>query len=199
MADHLANLGSVTAQETLVDAGRGPHVFRMYPVQAGLATLAAGLLVALDRLGQLVPFDAAQEAAASGDGAAKTFTFALGGPVVPGSITVGDGTEAFSDDGFGTLTGDAGGSGTVNYATGAVSATFNAAPAEATSNIECGYKPQVRGVLRRECLEGAVTAEVIVMGQVVTSALTVGVDAPAAASSAQLLDLDRSNIWPIGQ
>ncbi len=44
------------------------------------------------------------------------------------SVTVTDGVESFVDDGSGVLTGDAGGTGTVNYTTGQITLTFNAAP-----------------------------------------------------------------------
>lgn len=50
-------------------------------------------------------------------------------PVRPGSVYVTDGTENFTDNGDGTLTGSLGGSGTVDYWTGAVAVSFNAAPA----------------------------------------------------------------------
>ena len=49
--------------------------------------------------------------------------------VIPGSISITDGTETFTDDGVGNLVGSAGGTGTVDYITGAVSMTFNVAPA----------------------------------------------------------------------
>ena len=44
-------------------------------------------------------------------------------------VTATDGTETFSDNYSGTLTGSLGGTGTINYATGAISVTFNSAPA----------------------------------------------------------------------
>jgi len=43
-------------------------------------------------------------------------------------ISVTDGTETFKDDRNGNMVGDLGGTGTVNYATGAVSVTFVTAP-----------------------------------------------------------------------
>jgi len=43
-------------------------------------------------------------------------------------ISVTDGTETFKDDRNGLMVGDLGGTGTVNYATGAVSVTFVTAP-----------------------------------------------------------------------
>ena len=44
-------------------------------------------------------------------------------------------SESFTDNGDGTLTGDGGGSGTINYTTGAISVTFNAAPANGDNVI----------------------------------------------------------------
>ncbi len=43
-------------------------------------------------------------------------------------VSVTDSTETFTDDGNGTMVGSLGGTGTINYATGAVSVTFNTAP-----------------------------------------------------------------------
>jgi hypothetical protein len=48
------------------------------------------------------------------------------------TVTDGLGQETFTDNGDGTLTGDAGGSGTINYATGAISVTYNAGLAGGT-------------------------------------------------------------------
>jgi len=66
-----------------------------------------------------------------GDGSTVTFTNTINNtPIKPGSLVVDDRTEKFSDDGAGTLTGDAGGTGTINYTTGALSVTFNSAPSD---------------------------------------------------------------------
>lgn len=66
-----------------------------------------------------------------GDGSTKTFTDTLTNtPIKSGTVVVDDRTEKFSDDGAGTLTGDAGGTGTINYTSGALSVTFNAAPSD---------------------------------------------------------------------
>ncbi len=65
----------------------------------------------------------------TGDGATFTFANTLNSPpVIAGSITVTDNTEVFTDNEDGTLTGSAGGSGTINYTTGAISVTFFTAP-----------------------------------------------------------------------
>jgi len=78
---------------------------------------------------------------ANGDAAETDFTFAMtpttGMAVLPESVIVTDGTETFTDNGDGTLTGDATGTGTVNYATGAVSVSFNAAPSVGVGNVTC--------------------------------------------------------------
>lgn len=54
-------------------------------------------------------------------------------------ISVTDATETFYDNSDGTLTGDKGGTGTINYATGAISVTFNTAPAGAQAIEVSGY------------------------------------------------------------
>lgn len=66
----------------------------------------------------------------TGDGTQQIFAFtATSFPLVPGSVVVTDNNETFTDDETGILSGDNGGSGTVNYLTGAISVTFFAAPA----------------------------------------------------------------------
>lgn len=59
-------------------------------------------------------------------------------PVVSGSVSVSDGVEFFVDDGQGLLTGSLGGSGTIEYATGVYSLTFNTHP---TSAVLGSYSP----------------------------------------------------------
>lgn len=69
--------------------------------------------------------------AISGSGATRTGTLAFkagGAKRNCFGVTFTDGTETFTDNYDGTLTGSAGGTGTINYATGAYSITF-AAPA----------------------------------------------------------------------
>ena len=81
-----------------------------------------------------------EEAVGTGNGALLSFAATLAWTPVRSldtnygwSVTVTDSVETFTDDGSGTLTGSAGGTGTVNYTTGAVAVTFNAAPAGAAS------------------------------------------------------------------
>jgi len=71
----------------------------------------------------------------TGDGVTVTFTTTLGGfPIYPSTLTISDNTETFEDttttwtDADITLTGSLGGTATINYSTGAISVTFNAAP-----------------------------------------------------------------------
>lgn len=75
----------------------------------------------------------------TGTGAQTTWNFTLSSsPVVPGTFNAQDtdSNQVAHDDSVGNIIGDA--TGTINYATGAVSLTWNAAPA-ANSVLECGY------------------------------------------------------------
>lgn len=81
------------------------------------------------------------EAYDTGDGSTKTFAHTL--TAVSGAktcmyVSVTDGVETFQDDRNGTMIGNQGGTGTVNYATGQVSVTFNTAPLNAAA-ITCSY------------------------------------------------------------
>ena len=84
------------------------------------------------------------EVIGTGDGTKKTFSdtlsFKAGGSArTCFGITVTDGVETFTDNYDGTLTGDKGGTGTINYTTGAISVTFNSAPASGV-NITVDYQ-----------------------------------------------------------
>jgi hypothetical protein len=73
------------------------------------------------------------EVLGTGDNVLKTFAGTLafkaaGAKRTCFAITATDGAESFTDDYCGNLTGSAGGTGTINYATGAISLTFNTAP-----------------------------------------------------------------------
>jgi len=90
---------------------------------------------------QLAPATRTAEGLAVGDGVLTTFsTYLLWPEVVRGTLTVTAGAVTLTDQGDGTLTGT-GGSGTINYITGAISVTFTAAPAAATI-VSAGYTSQ---------------------------------------------------------
>jgi len=68
------------------------------------------------------------ETLATGDGSTTVFAYTAGDtPIKPGTVVIDDQTETFTAS-AGVLTGSAGGSGTVNNTTGAISVTFNTAP-----------------------------------------------------------------------
>jgi|GEM_PF-1742454 len=61
----------------------------------------------------------------TGDGSTKDYSGTLEEyPVRPGTVVVTDLTETFTDNGDGTLTGGAGGTGTIDYWTGVISVSF---------------------------------------------------------------------------
>ena len=81
----------------------------------------------------------------TGDGTTVTFTTTVQSfPIYPSTLTISDGVETFEDTTTTyttsnvNITGSAGGSATINYSTGAVSVTFNAAPADG-QNINLNY------------------------------------------------------------
>lgn len=81
------------------------------------------------------------EAYGTGDGSTVTFAHTLTqrtGKRTAMYVSVTDTVETFVDDRNGNMVGNLGGTGTVNYATGAVSVTFNTAPAGAQA-ITCSY------------------------------------------------------------
>ncbi len=194
MSDYNANIGNLALKEVVVLAGPGPHFLLNEALAAGLAELPAGALVGLDAARQVVPFGVARELAiGQGDAAETAFSASLG-PLVPGGLSVGDGSETFSDDGFGGLVGDAGGSGKVNYQTGALAVTFHAAPAEAAP-VSASYQPVLHGVLTRRAEPDAAMASVCVFGQVNRAQLTVEGVVP---DDAQVRALCAKQIWPLG-
>jgi len=67
----------------------------------------------------------------TGDGDTRGHTNTLQkAPIKPGTLTLTDGVEAFTDEGDGELDGSSGGSGTVDYVTGEVHVKFKTAPLE---------------------------------------------------------------------
>lgn len=85
------------------------------------------------------------EARHSGNGVLVTFTGTLafkggGATRTCFGVTLTDGTETFTDNYNGVLTGSLGGTGTINYTTGAYSITFNTAPIVGVNNITATYQ-----------------------------------------------------------
>ncbi len=88
-----------------------------FVVQKAAPSGAAGVEDASDSLG-------------TGNGATATFSKTVAhAPITKGSVQVSDGVESFTDpSGSGTLTGTAGGNGSVNYSSGKITVNFNNAP-----------------------------------------------------------------------
>lgn len=81
------------------------------------------------------------ESYGTGDGVTKTFAHTLAvisAPKTAMYVSVTDTVETFTDDRNGNMVGSLGGTGTVNYATGVVSVTFNTAPTNPQA-ITCSY------------------------------------------------------------
>jgi len=89
----------------------------------------------------------ASEALDTGDGSA-TYSGTLANLLVVGrTFIVTHSTEVFTDNGSGVMTGSVGGTGTINYTTGAWSVTFNAAPGSGAITGDYSYeKPKVNGL-----------------------------------------------------
>lgn len=84
------------------------------------------------------------EARHSGDGATAAFSgtlaFRSGQKRTCFGVSFTDGTETFTDDYNGVLTGSAGGTGTIDYTTGAYSLTFHVAPSVGVNNVTATYQ-----------------------------------------------------------
>jgi len=66
-------------------------------------------------------------------GSGAVYTQSEGRAIAPGTLSITDGTETFTDNGDGTLTGSVTGTGVVNYRTGEWMVTFAASPVGAVS------------------------------------------------------------------
>lgn len=167
-------------------------------LKADQGELPAGLILSASAEG-LVPYEVvATEGVGAGDGTEKDFTATLAKvPALAGSVEITDSVETFADDGLGRLTGDAGGSGTIVYATGAVSVTFHAAPANEAA-VTAAYEREPRAVLD-EPMDTTLEASglVVRMGPVQLALLKVGAVAQAAPSDALLNQLIDRGIIPV--
>lgn len=133
----------------------GSHPVVLYPIVVGLN--AANDLLAGQVLGRKTSdgkyykwlpagTDYANEPIGDGDDDKKTFYATLAHPsIVPGSLSITDGTETFTDNSEGGLVGSAGGWGVINYSTGSFTVTFAAAPTTGTGNITADYTGDLDG------------------------------------------------------
>ncbi|MEA3312532.1 MAG: head decoration protein [candidate division WOR-3 bacterium] len=133
----------------------GSHPVVLYPVVVGsdaandlLAGQVLGRKTSDNKYYKWLPAgtDYANEPIGDGDDSKKTFFGTLAHPsIVPGALSVTDGTETFSDNSEGGLVGSAGGWGVINYSTGSFTVTFAAAPTTGTDNITAGYTGDLDG------------------------------------------------------
>ena len=91
--------------------------------------------------------DISGEALDTGDGSA-TYSGTLAQTLLVGrTFIVTHSSETFTDDGSGVMTGSAGGTGTINYTSGAWSVTFNSAPGSGAITGDYSYeKPKTNGI-----------------------------------------------------
>ena len=166
-----------------------------YPFKAAQGEHAAGLIMAADNSNELVPYKETAEVLGVGDGSTTAFSGTLANyPLQPGSVTVDDGVEAFSDDGLGRLTGDQGGSGTVEYKSGKVSVTFNTAPTNST-DLDTTSKNDIEGVnVNAVDSDSVVDGTVYIHGTVNKDNLLVEASAPSADD---LRELKKKGIFAI--
>ncbi|MBF0589398.1 MAG: hypothetical protein HQL53_09730 [Magnetococcales bacterium] len=181
-----ANIGSSSLRSRQIIDGTHQPVTRDYTAVADQGVLRAGLLVSRNAGDEVIPYQGGvQEVIGTGDGSIMAFDgVATGGMIHPGSITITDGTQVLTDDGRGALGGD--GSGSVNYKTGKVSVTFDAAPG-AGVDVSIIWANRLVGVLLRE-MDTATNhaALVIVHGTVVKDGLLLSDDTTPSQT-----DIDR--------
>jgi hypothetical protein len=110
----------------------------LYGTTTGRVTAGSKLFENLDpRYGES---DVDFEVIGTGAGAAQVTGNLDYTPILPGTLTITDGTQVVSDDGAGNLVGDVngGGNNTINYATGAFDVTFTNAVTTGTA-VEASY------------------------------------------------------------
>lgn len=115
-ADNLATGNGVT---TFFSGG-----FYSPPIIIGSVTLTDGMQILNDSGNRLT-----SQTIAIGTGVTNYTGTLFAFPILPGSLSVTNGIETFADNGAGLLTGNQGGTGTINYSTGAWNVTFNTAVA----------------------------------------------------------------------
>lgn len=193
----VSKLNTITYNDQRARGSAHPPVILSGELTGSDGDYPVGLILAEDTSGTLVPYEAvADENVGTGNGTLKAFTDTLAkAPVLPGSVTVTDGTENFTDDGLGRLAGDDGGSGTINYGTGAIAVTFDAAVTNAQA-ITADYERNPVGVLDMDVdTDTNNTAMYIVHGSFLLSVAKVGASAEAAPTTALLTTLRNKGIF----
>lgn len=194
-------IGSVSRDEERAQAhGHGPVVLSG-ALKANDGVYPVGLLLTRAANGNFNPLAVvADEVIATGSGDTKAYTATLAGglPVEPGTVSITDGVETFSDDGHGRLTGSAGGSGTVYYKTGVVSVEFAANVVNLTE-VVADYTTAIDGVLD-DLIDTAESASgnYIGHGTVRRDALKVGKVAQAEPGAGLLMLMQARGIYPVG-
>lgn len=201
----MAIIGKIGMKSWTDERARGsvhPPVILSALLAAAAAALPVGLVIARNALGKMIPWAADIEAdVAVGDGTEDVFEIDLGGPVFPGSVEVADGVETFTDDGFGTLTGDGDttpGSGKIDYSTGTAVVDFKTAPLDEAA-IAATWTPMPAGVLDETVdTDESTSGMYVAHGSVRKAALKVadGDDGFEAPDAAMLKTLQNIGIFP---
>ena len=190
------NLGDDSVTIERARAGGHEPAINSAPLVADNKVWPTGLILSEDGDGDLLPYGQVSANIADGDAATSDFAIELG-QIEPGSVLITDGTETFSDDGFGTLTGDATGSGKVNYLNGSIEVSFNAAPGNGDA-IDIDYIPEPVAVLDVEVDTASNTSGLIIRhGSVNKDLLKVGVDAPTAPGASLLRKLLNRGVFAV--
>lgn len=106
-----------------------------------------------DNVGKFYPTitSSANSTTLNGDGTSGPYTTTLSvaaGPIMPREVSITAGGQTVYDDGMGNLDGD--GDGTINYTTGALSVTFDAAVVVGVGNITVNFLNSVTYVITAE-------------------------------------------------
>jgi len=181
------------------DPGHGP-VLLAGKIKTDDGDYPVGLLLTRKSDGNLEPLQViTAEVLATGDGATKAYAGALAAalPIIPGTLTITDGVEIFSDDGLGNLTGDATGTGTIVYETGAYSITFNANVVNEV-DVVAGYTTRVDGVLD-DAVDTTATGSALYIkhGTCRQDMLKIGAIAQTAPAVTLLAQMQDAGIYPV--
>jgi len=188
-------VGSVSYNDEKAQNG-DPVVLITGALKAAQGILPVGLILT-EKSGEGIPYvETADEVLGTGDGATKAFSGTLTNfPVHPGSVVVGDGTEAFRDDGYGRLVGDAAGTGTIDYETGDIAVSFNANVTNAV-DVEVDYVTSIDLVLDEQVdTSKAASGNCIHFGLVRQDVLKIGISAQAAPDATCLKRMRKRHLY----